>query len=192
MKMRQVIKFVFLWMVFILGTWALSACNSTDIEPPEETPIVVWEYKNETAFDTVYPEGWEQSVLREGFLAFAPPKVALDSEPGPSMSVLRDPPGASYSSLQEEMDHILEFGPLREDYFLTSEVTPVEIGQYGGLEVNIEREATEMFIAMKGIITITRTDSGSLYTFIATAPSEEWEESYPLFLAILDNITFNE
>lgn len=190
--MRQVSRFVFVWVVLILGTWALTACNSNNVETPETTPIVVWEYKNETAFDTVYPEGWEQSVLRGGFLAFAPPQVAFDSEPGPSMSVLRDPPGVSFSSLQEEMDHFLEFGPLREDYFLTSEIIPVEIGQYGGLEVQVEREATEMFIAMKGLITITRADSGALYTFIATAPSEQWEESYPLFLAILQNVAFNE
>ncbi|OGO16879.1 MAG: hypothetical protein A2Z14_01790 [Chloroflexi bacterium RBG_16_48_8] len=191
--MRQVSQFSWIFFIFLFGiVWMLSGCTSDSDSPPETTPILVWEYKNQTAFDTVYPEGWEYGIIREGFIVFAPPNVAYDSESGPSMSILREAPGVLISSLQEELDHFLEYGPLREDYFLISEVNPVTIGQYDGLEVAVERESTEMFIAMKAMIYVIRTDSGSLYTFMATAPTEQWEESWPLLSAIIQNGTFNE
>jgi hypothetical protein len=191
--MRQLARIKFLFFVLLMSTsWVLSSCTSDNGNVPKPTPILVWEYKNETAFDTVYPQGWVNDVLREGYLAFAPSDVAYDSAPGPSMSILREPFDGIMTPLEDELNHFLEFGPLREDYFFISDINPVEIGQYDGLEVALEREATEMFIAMKTVISMTRTDSGSLYTFIATAPTEQWDESWPLLLTITENITFNE
>jgi hypothetical protein len=191
--MRQVSRYKLLMIVFLVGTsWVLSSCTSNQQDDSKVTPIPVWEYKNETAFDTVYPEGWVQDIIFQGFLAFAPPEVAYESESGPSMSILREPYNRLISPLEEELNHFLEYGPLREDYFLISSISPIKIGQYDGLEVALEREATEMFIAMKSVISVTQTDSGSLYTFIATAPTEQWDDSWPLLLTITQNITFNE
>jgi ABC-type dipeptide/oligopeptide/nickel transport system permease component len=36
-----------------------------------------------------------------------------------------------------------------------------------------------------------KTDSGYIYYFIATAPTEDWDESWPEFLAILENVEFH-
>jgi len=191
--MKRISKVAFLWVILCVGVFLFSSgCNSDLDNTPESTPILVWEYKNEIAFDTVYPQGWEQSLIRKGFLVFAPPEVAYQDESGPTMSIMRESPLGFPDSLEEDLNHFLEFGPLREDYFLISDINPVKIGQYDGLEVAVEREATEMFIAMKSVISITRTDSGSLYTLIATAPTEQWDESWPLLLAISQNVTFNE
>jgi hypothetical protein len=125
-------------------------------------------------------------------LVFASPEVAFELEAGPPMSILREPLDGLISPLEEELNHYLEFGPLRDDYSLTSSINPVKIGQYDGLEVAVEREATEIYIAMKLAISITRTDSDNLYTFIATAPTEQWNDSWPLLLTITQNITFSE
>jgi hypothetical protein len=191
--MRQVSKITIVLFVLMLGTsWFLSSCNSDTDTTAEKTPILVWEYKNQTAFDTVYPQGWEYFIVREGIMVFAPDEVTYEAESGPSMTILREAPGVSFAPLREELDHFLEYGPLREDYILTSEVTPVDIGGYEGLEVAIEREATEMFIPMKGVIYVVRADSGALYTFIASAPTEQWDQNWPLLLVISQNINFNE
>jgi len=191
--MRQGSRFSLLLFTLLLGIiWILSACTKETDTPTKPTPIVVHEYENPTAFDVVYPQGWEYGIIREGFIAFAPPNVAYDTESGPVMSILREEPTGAISSLEEELNHFLEFGPLREDYFLISDIHPVTIGQYDGLEVAVEREATEMFIAMKATLSVVRTESGSLYTFIATAPTEQWEESLPFFSAMMQNVTFNE
>jgi hypothetical protein len=191
--MRQVSITIIVWLVFILSvSGIISACNSGPEEDPSSTPIVVWEFKNQTAFDTVYPEGWENFIVKEGFLVFGPHGVTYLGESGPTMSIIRQPPGTSLPSLEEELSHFLEFGPLREDYFLISDINDVKMGQYDGLEVAVEREATEMFIAMKGVISVVKTESGSLYTFIATAPADQWDASWPLLLTITQNITFNE
>jgi len=180
-------------LFLFVGLLIVSAgCVSTENATPKATPIIVWEYENETAFDTVYPEGWEVSLIREGFLVFAPPNVAYDSEAGPTMSVLRTSPLGGAGSLEDELNHFLDFGPLREDYFLTSDINPVKIGQYDGLEVAVEREAKDMYLAMKSVISMVRAENGSLYTFVATAPADQWDESWPLLLAISQNINFNE
>jgi hypothetical protein len=191
--MRQVARIKFVIVILLMSTsWVLSSCTSGETQIPKPTPILVQEYKNETAFDTVYPQGWVVDIIRQGYLAFAPSDVAYESAPGPSMSILRKPFDGLTTTLEDELNHFLEFGPLREDYFFISDINPVEIGQYDGLEVALERDATEMYIAMKTVISMTRTDSGSLYTFIATAPTEQWDESWPLLLTITQNITFNE
>lgn len=190
--MMRASKVMFLWVsLVVLGLGLNASCTPSD-DTPKPTQIIVWEYKNDTAFDTVYPEGWEQTIIREGFLVFAPPEVAYDSEAGPTMSILREGPLGVPDSVEEELNHFLEFGPLREDYSLISDIVPVEIGQYEGLEVAVERQATEMYLAMKGVISVVRTDSGSLYTFIATAPTDQWDANWPLLLAISQNVTFNE
>ena len=67
----------------------------------------------------------------------------------------------------------------------------MQIGQCEGLKIGVEREATEMHIPMKGGIVVVRTDSGRLYTSIATASTEQWGQSYPQFRAISQNVTFN-
>ena len=191
--MKRVSKVVFVWVTLCMSMMVFSTgCNSVSDATPKATPIMVWEYENKTAFDTVYPEGWEQTIIREGFLVFSPPEVAYESASGPTMSVLRTSPLGLPGTVREELDHFLEFGPLREEYVLISDIVPVKIGQYEGLEVALEREATEMYIAMKSVISVVRTESGSLYTFVATAPTEEWDESWPLLLAISQNVTFNE
>lgn len=190
--MRQVFPVIYLLILLVSTSGVLSSCTSRTETTPKATPILVWEFKNETAFETVYPEGWVQDIIRQGFMVFAPQEVAFESESGPSMSIIREPFDGLMSSLEEELNHFLEYGPLREDYFLISDINPVEMGQYDGLEVAVEREADEMFIAMKSVISVIRTDSGSLYTFIAAAPTEKWDESWPLLLTITQNITFNE
>ena len=191
--MKRDLRVVFLWVLLFVGVLLVtSGCKSDLTSTLESTPILVWEYSNEVAFDTVYPEGWEHYIIRVGFSVFSPPEVAYQNESGPTMSVIRETPFGVPGTLEEEVNQFLEFGPLREEYFLISDINPVKIGQYDGLEVAVEREASEMFLAMKSVISITRTDSGSLYTFIATAPTEQWDESWPLLLAISQNVTFNE
>jgi hypothetical protein len=186
-------KVISSWLFLFVGLVFFSAgCVSSGDATPEATPIMVWEYENRTAFDTVYPEGWDVSLIREGFLVFSPPEVAYESVAGPTMSILRTGALEGPGTVKEELDHFLEFGPLREDYVLISSINPVKIGQYDGLEVAVEREATEMFLAMKSVISVVKTDSGSLYTFVATAPTDQWDENWPLLLSISQNISFNE
>jgi hypothetical protein len=177
--------------IFLMTAWSLSACNSEKDETPDSTPIVVWEYKNETAFDTVYPQGWTSEVIRTGIMVFAPEEVAYDLVPGPTMTVILEAP-RGFSDAAEGLDHFLEFGPLREGYVITSEIAPTQLGQYDGIQVGVEREATEMFIAMKGVITAAETAKSNIYYFVATAPTEQWDQNWPLFLAIVQNVNFNE
>ncbi len=189
MKISRII--VGLCLFALTNSWFLSACNSETSVTPDPTPIVVWEFKNETAFDTVYPEGWTSEIIRQGILVFAPEDVAYELVPGPTMTVILESP-RGFADVEEGLDHFLEFGPLREDYILTSEIKPIQLGQYDGLQVGIAREATEMFIAMKGVITAAETGKSNIYYFVATAPDEQWEQSWPQFLAILQNVNFNE
>jgi hypothetical protein len=171
--------------------WLLLGCHSETSVTPSPTPIVVWEYKNETAFDTVFPEGWTNEIIRQGILVFAPEEVAYELVPGPTMTVILESP-RGFNNVEEGLDHFLEFGPLRANYVITSEIKPVQLGQYDGLQVGVSREETEMLIAMKGVITAAETEKNNIYYFVATAPEEEWEQSWPQFLAILQNVHFNE
>ncbi len=189
MKVTRII--IGLYVFFLITAWSLSACNSVENDSPDSTPIVVWEYKNETAFDTVYPEGWTSEVIRQGILVFSPPDVAYDLIPGPTMMVILEFP-KGFADVEEALNHFLEFGPSRDGYAITSQLVPTQLGQYDGLQVQVEREAEEIYIAMKGVITAAKTAKGNFYYFVATAPTEQWEQSWPQFLAILQNVNFNE
>ena len=189
--MRVLRRIIGLCILLITTAWSLLGCNSETSVTPDPTPIVVWEYKNETAFDTVYPEGWVSDILRQGILVFSPEEVAYELVPGPTMTVILEPP-RGFADVEEALDHFLEFGPLRQDYVITSEIKPIQLGQYEGLQVGVAREATEMFIAMKGVITAAETGKSNIYYFVATAPEEQWEQGWPQFLAILQNVHFNE
>ncbi len=183
------LKIFVLAFVSIIG---LSACDSNPENTPEVTPLPVWKFENEMTFNTVYPAGWSAEVMKEGFLVFSPPEVGYDGNPGPSMTVLREVPESIAFSLEEELDHFLQFGPLREDYTVSSPNTPFQVGEYEGIRVGVERQASDIYISMKGVIVAVKTESATLYYFIATAPSEQWEESWPLLLAMMQNVTFNE
>jgi hypothetical protein len=183
------LKILVLGYVSIIG---LSACESNTEKLPEATSLPVWVFQNEKTFNTVYPEGWSEEVVKEGFLVFSPPEVGYEGNPGPSLTVLRQVPERIAFSLEEEFNHFLEFGPLREDYTISSPNTPFQVGEYEGIRVGVERQASDIYISMKGVIVAVKTKSATLYYFIATAPTEQWEESWPLLLAIIQNVTFNE
>ena len=65
-----------------------------------------------------------------------------------------------------------------------------KLGQYSGLRVSVERQSTEEDIAMKGVITAAFTENSTLYYFIATAPTDQWDQNWPKMLAILQNVNF--
>lgn len=167
----------------------VSACETV---PPETkaTPIPVVEYNNETSFDTVYPSDWVETVLGTGFLVFSPIEVAYEGNPGPSLTVRMIPPGFSAPTLEEDFQRFLEFGPLRGNYVQNTEIDSVKVGQYSGLRVEVEREASGEEIAMTGVIVAVWTENTTVYYFIGTAPTEVWDQNWPKMQAILQNLHF--
>jgi hypothetical protein len=183
----KVWKLFFLSIGFALLTFA---CKGPVEDVPSSTPIPVVEYTNETSFDTVYPSDWVETVLGTGFLVFSPIEVAYEGLPGPSITVRMIPPGFSAPTLEEDMQRFLEFGPLRGDYVQNTDIQSAKVGQYSGLRVEVEREAADEFIAMKGVIVAVWTENTTVYYFIATAPTEQWDQNWPKMQAILQNLQF--
>lgn len=108
------------------------------------------------------------------------------------MTVYRIAPEGAAGELDEELEQFLERGPLRDQYFLTSEILEASLGQYAALRVEFEREAIEELNAMIGTIVSARVASRAVYHFVATAPTEQWAESWPLMASVLQSVSFNE
>lgn len=170
---------------------AASACGSASIEP---TPIVVRvkNYSIPSAFDLQFPTEWQAVMVAEGIMVFGPSEVAAFREPGPSVTVHRIRTDRVAGSDEEVFDNFLTRGPLRGDFETLGEVEVAQLGQYEGFSVDMEREADEELIGMKGKVWMARTDGGAVYFLTATSPSETWESDWPKFKAVHESVHFNE
>lgn len=170
----------------------VTACDQVTEEAPEPTPVRVQRYTESTALELYYPVNWISNLVDQGLLVVAPVEVISISEPGPSVTIYRIPPEKVAFSLEEHLDRFLENGPIEDGYTLNSEADASSLGQYSALRADFRRDAGEDFIGMMGYIVSVKVASGAIYHFVATTPIEQWEESWPLFSAIFQNVTFNE
>ena len=184
-------KKVTLVLLLAIAALILSGCTP-ESEPPEATPVLVQEFTATSAFELLYPVNWINNLIRPGLLVFGPVEVVSLNAPGPSVTVYRISPLGAAGELDEELGQFLERGPLSEQFFLTSEVLEASLGQYAALRVEFEREAIEELNALTGYIVSARVASRAVYHFVATAPSEQWAESWPLMASVLQSVSFNE
>jgi hypothetical protein len=179
-------------IILICLSFVVFACNQTTEQVPDSTPVLVHQYTETTAFEIVYPVNWVSNIVDQGLLIFGPIEVVSLEEPGPSVTIYRIQPEKVTLSLEEHLDRFLERGPLTEEFTLSSEVSESSLGQYPALRADIQREAGEILTATKGFVISVKVANGAIYHFVATAPTEEWEQNLPLINAMIQNMTFNE
>jgi hypothetical protein len=176
---------------FSLGTLGfLTACSvQTSAEP---TPVVVQQYSGTSAFELQYPADWVSQIIQPGLIIFGPSDVVGFIETGPSVTIYRVPPEASGLGLEGQVDHFLDFGPYEEKFEPEADIYISHLGQYSALRVDISREAFEHLIAMKGYVVSAQVNSGAIYHFVATTPTDRWESDWPLLASVYQSVVFNE
>jgi hypothetical protein len=178
-------------LFLICAALILAACLSVSGEP---TPITVEvrEHTNPNAFDVQYPADWEGLVVAEGVMVFGPPEVAGLLKSGPSVTIFRISAEGVTGSDEEFLDTYLSRGPLRDGFETNGSVGTSRIGRYQGLGVELKRDQSENVDAFRGLVMLVRTDSGAVYVFSATSPTESWEEHWPPMKVIIDSVRFHE
>lgn len=180
-------------VLVIFGISLLAACYPSPIRREPTAQVVgVFEHKNPHTFDLEYPVEWSAVIVTEGVMVFGPPHVVGIIEPGPSVTVYRIPAVGVTGTDQDVFDNFLRSGPLSGDFELSGPIEVARLGQYQGLGVDVDRERSGDLIAMQGKIRLVRTESGAVYIFSATGPSESWEQDWPRLSVILDSVQFNE
>jgi hypothetical protein len=130
--------------------------------------------------------------MSEGLLVFGPPNVISLEGLGPSVTIYRIPPEMVAFTLEGQLEQFLERGPYAQDFIPVSEMLDTKLGEYPALRVDFAREAIEFFEAMTGFIVSARMESGAVYHFVATTPTEQWSETWPLMTSVIQSVNFNE
>lgn len=131
-------------------------------------------------------------MVAEGIMVYGPAEVAAFMEPGPSVTLNRIRADRVVGTDQEVFDNFLTRGPLRGEFETIGPVKVAQLGQYEGLRVDMDRQATEDLIAMRGKVTMARTDGGAVYFLSATGPTETWDVDWPKMKIVIDSVHFNE
>jgi hypothetical protein len=197
--MRRLAPFTFsaatrsLPALLLLALLLLVACEKDGDAPPATLPpLEVTTYKNEAAFDLLYPADWSYQVMREGIMLFGEEEVLFQQEAGASVVFYRIPANTGREDLPESFAHFMDNGPLRTGYEETSELQSVQLDGREALAVSVKRDEAETQPAVQAYILGTRTESGSIYIISATAPSDEWNRHWPAFQVLVQSIHFNE
>lgn len=169
----------------------LAACFS-ESSAPTRIAVGLHEYANPNAFKIEYPSAWQRVTVREGIMVFGPPEVTGIREPGPSVTVYRIPPGGASGSDAEIFENFLARGPLKGEFVTTGPNETIRLGQYQGLGVSLERHASQDLIPLSGKVSMVRANSGAIYIFSATVPTESREDTWPTMMIVLDSVHFNE
>lgn len=188
---RRIIQRAFPALVLSL----VAACSALANEPtivPTPIEIRVVQFSNPHAFDLKYPSNWRGVLVTQGVMVFGPPNVVGIREPGPSVTVYRISEHTASGTDEELFDKFIGRGPLRGSFEITGPVEVAQVGQYQGLGVDMQREAEEELIAMRGKVWMARTGSGAVYFLSATSPTDSWDDVWPNMQAVLDSVHFNE
>jgi hypothetical protein len=184
--MKQILSIILI--IFSLGL--LTACSvETEINP---TPVIVQQYSGSSAFELQYPAEWVDAIIQQGLLVFGPPDVVGFLMTGPSVTVYRISPENAGQGVEAQLEHFLAFGPYEENFEPVTEILETKLGQYSALRIDIAREEFEHLMAMTGYVITTRVNSGAIYHFIATAPTETWVDDWPLLASVIQSVSFNE
>ena len=109
------------------------------------------------------------------------------------MTVLRISTANVHGNAEGELNHFLDFGPVRSGY--------TKDGEYGRLTID-EQEAWDVALSyagdgdenipMKAYIVSSETGGGAVYLFTATAPAEMWAQYEQTFKLMVNSVEFTE
>ncbi len=161
---------------------------------PTSTPRPVVKYENSVAFDMLHPVEWTHMVISEGLLVFGETQTVQQTLPGASITVFRQSPISVGGDLNEMFQHYMDNGPRATGFDVILDSQPMELGGREALSSEVIREADsgENIDAVRSFIIATQVESGFFYIFTATAPTELWEQHWPDFQIVFNNIVFNE
>lgn len=178
-------RILFLWIVC---AGMLVACSNSDALPALSNT-----YRNPTAFNFNYPEGWEYSIPVQGLLILGEPQT-LEGTPGPTFTVQRSLQLAQSESLEAALETYLRRGPLREDRFWTTteEITTVEFNGRDALRTTLQ--GADFDDAPQADLTViaTKVEDGPTYFFIVAIPLDDLEQYEAIMDAILDTVEIVE
>ena len=109
------------------------------------------------------------------------------------MSVLRVPIAQVHGNAEGELNHYLDFGPLRAGYTKNGEYEPLTIGGQEAWAVSLSFAGDgEELIPMETYIVSSETESGAVYIFTSTAPAEMWDQYETTFKVMVNSVAFTE
>lgn len=141
-----------------------------------------------------YPEGWSYIIPMQGLLVSAPPETLSQSEAGQTFTVQRNAPLSVYGTLDEALDIYLRRGALRPDRMWNT-ISEIERSTFLGREalvVDLEGRENEASPESRAHVVITTAENSFVYTFVLTAPGEQWADVEATLFAMLDSLILLE
>lgn len=170
----------------------LSACGEIVANPATVTPEFSFQqYRNEAAFEMLYPTTWNFDLIQEGLIAFAhPDALTLDTETLQANVVVFRQSADPRFTVEDDLTHYLESGPLGAGFVRVDEAPQLLVDAPASASAMVVRDSAEN--PATSFVIVARTDSGALYTLTATAPQHGWDFWWPHFQIMLSSVKFNE
>ena len=176
--------------LFIVG------CSNSGPDPEK----LIWTtYNTGFGFSMVYPESWTQSILSEGLIAFGEAEdVAENTVSGEAARTIvvfrRSPQG--FESLEAEFERYVEAGPESSGFISDDGIRETKLDGRPAYEIKIrtdpelieseDRPDTTLYIIA------AYADNGVTYYITATAPTEQWQDWWPVYQVAIASFEFLE
>lgn len=203
---QPVARYLTLFLIILCG-FSIAACqekaDSTESEtaPPREEAnttesdpdqLVMAQYAGEGSIEILYPAAWTFHLPRVGLLMFATKETIELAEPGPLMTILRVSEGQVHGNAEGELNHYLDFGPLRSGYTQNGDYKQITVNGQEAWEVSLSYEGNDENIPMEAYIVSSETESGAVYIFTSTSPAEMWDQHEITFKVMVNSVEFTE
>jgi hypothetical protein len=145
-------------------------------------------------FTIRYPADWDYTIPIQGLILFGPNATLFQARPGPTFTIQRLGPLATFGSLEEALDLYLRRGPLREDRFWEQQgqITSITFRNRPALRVEIAGREFEDSPESRVNILATLAQNTFVYIIAMTAPLENWAAVERTLQAMLDSLEILE
>ncbi|MCA9988601.1 MAG: hypothetical protein KDE09_02165 [Anaerolineales bacterium] len=179
------------WFLLLASMLALLfvGCNEAG---PDVSDVVFKTHNNGYGFKMLYPENWTESLISQGLMAFGEAEdVSAATAAGTAAStvvVFRRQPQA-FESLQAEFARYVEGGPEASGFVSEDGIHETTLDGRQAFEVLTQTDpeliAAEDRPDTTLYIIAVYADNGVTYYVTATAPTEDWEEMWPIFQVMI-------
>lgn len=151
-------------------------------------------YEGPASFSLRYPDGWMAVIPEMGMMIVTEPDT-LGGEPGPSLTIQRTTALMLKGSLTNTLEYYLTNGPevYGRQWNRVVDIHPVTLRDgHEAVSIDLRGREFEQNPETYVRLVVTRADNMVVYVLGLSAPSEQWSQTEPLLMAILDSIEFAE
>ncbi len=178
------IVFVVIVGIAIFGIFFL---DTRTARMPEALPLTKTFDQSPTGFTIQYPDEWTYMIPSTGLMMLGPSEVLYDSQPGPTVTIVRAEPLAVVGDLENALDRYLQNGPLRVSGKWQI-ITPAQATQLEQRDARVVELKSTDAMPIRTRIIATSADNTFVYLFVTSVPEDKLASYQPTFEAMLASI----